>query len=163
MLSRICTICGEDYESLDARWFLVAESRWEDKLKILEWDDLLASQSGMHQACSVAHVQELVVHWMTTGSVDYPFAQIRPQANRLRFWKKTPEPKSFQPASTDSEKPIGELAVDRQSLHRVLSESPHSLKSILDALMAALQKEIPTDKASETFSNRALEVAVRQI
>jgi hypothetical protein len=148
---------------MGARWFLVAESRWEDKLKILEWDDLLASQRGMHQACSVAHVQELVVHWMTTGSVDYPFAQIRPQASRLRFWKRSPEPKTFEPTNLDSETPIGELAVDRQSLHRVLSESPHSLKSILDALMAALQRESPADKPRENLPEEQLEIVARQI
>ena len=38
-----CAICGD--EKLPGQvWFLVAESRWEDKLKILEWRDELAKR-----------------------------------------------------------------------------------------------------------------------
>ena len=36
---------------------------------------------------------------------------------------------------------IGELAVDREGMERVLSESPQSLQTILDALMDALRQE----------------------
>jgi hypothetical protein len=36
---------------------------------------------------------------------------------------------------------IGELAVDRESMERVLSDSPQSLQTILDALMDALRQE----------------------
>ena len=43
----------------------------EGKIKILEWNSLLASQHGIHLACSPSHVQELVMHWMATGSISY--------------------------------------------------------------------------------------------
>ena len=76
MQTRTCSICGEA-SAPTGRWFLVAENSWEDKLKILEWNERLACHTGVHQACSVGHVQQLVVHWMTTGSLDYPFAQLR--------------------------------------------------------------------------------------
>jgi hypothetical protein len=36
-----------------------------------------------------------------------------------------------------------ELAVDRESMKRVLSESPQSLKAILEALLAKLQRDKP--------------------
>ena len=36
---------------------------------------------------------------------------------------------------------IGELAVDRESIERLLSDSPQSLQTILDALMDALRQE----------------------
>jgi len=36
---------------------------------------------------------------------------------------------------------IGELAVVRESMERVLSDSPQSLQTILDALMDALRQE----------------------
>jgi hypothetical protein len=36
---------------------------------------------------------------------------------------------------------IGELAVDRESMEGVLSDSPQSLQTILDALMDALRQE----------------------
>ena len=74
--SNVCTICGGQ-RTADDRWFLVTENHWEDKLKILRWTDRLATQVGIHRVCSPPHVRELVVHWMTTGSLDYPFAGLR--------------------------------------------------------------------------------------
>jgi hypothetical protein len=70
-----CAIYGEE-GSAEQVWFLVAESPWEDKLKILEWQDELARRPGIYAACSGGHVEELVVHWMTTGNLDYPFATV---------------------------------------------------------------------------------------
>src|SRR5207247_713400 len=72
---QVCTMCGDE-KSASGLWFLLAENRWEDKLKILQWDSQLARQDGIRRACSAAHVQELVVHWMTTGSLNYPFARV---------------------------------------------------------------------------------------
>jgi hypothetical protein len=68
-----CGICGEEQTGNETR-FLVAENRWEDKLTILQWNEQIASCPGIQVACGVNHVEELVVHWMTTGSLDYPFA-----------------------------------------------------------------------------------------
>ena len=62
----LCTICGGQ-RTADERWFLVTENQWEDKLKVLRWNERLASRGGVHGVCSPPHVRELVVHWMTTG------------------------------------------------------------------------------------------------
>ena len=70
-----CTICEEEHLGSDG-WFLLTENEWMDRLKILAWDDLLATQGGVHCLCSTAHVQELVAHWMATGSLHYPFARL---------------------------------------------------------------------------------------
>ena len=67
-----CVICGEEKPDHDS-WFLLAENQWEDKLKVLQWNKQLAKSGAL--ACSPAHVEELVIHWMTTGSLDYPFAR----------------------------------------------------------------------------------------
>jgi hypothetical protein len=136
MRIRSCSICG-DVCSPEGRWFLVAENSWEDKLKILEWNEYLVGHDGVHQACSVAHVQELVVHWMVTGSLDFPFAQLRGLGQRLRLRIGKADPKVFDAPPRS----IGELAVHRESMQRVLSESPHSLRAILDALLAALRRD----------------------
>jgi hypothetical protein len=138
MQTRTCSICG-DVNAPAGRWFLVAENSWEDKLKILEWSERLAWHSGVHQACSVDHVQQLVVHWMTTGSLNYPFAQLRDFGRRL-------PPRNDRHGICElafAGNPIGELSVHRESMQRVLSESPHSLKTILDALLAALRRGGP--------------------
>ena len=134
----VCTICGGQRMAED-RWFLVAENHWEDKLKILRWTDRLATQVGIHRVCSPPHVRELVVHWMTTGSLDYPFSRIAPPppwSSRLL--------ESMSRSSSDLEAAnarIGELAVHRESLGRALSENPRALNVILDELLIVLRRE----------------------
>ena len=134
-----CAICGEQRRA-DDRWFLVAENSWEDKLKVLQWDDRLASQMGIHHACGSSHVEELVVHWMVTGSLDYPFAQVSTGLGRS-----IPVPKvratTGKELDTMGARQIGELSVHRESLQRALEENPRSLKAILDALLSALERD----------------------
>jgi hypothetical protein len=148
----LCAICGDE-KSAGGLWFLLAENRWEDKLKILQWDSQLARQDGIRRACSAAHVQELVVHWMITGSLNYPFARVSSD-------DKTVLPcDGAWPISVDVDthvaRQIGELAIHRDSVKRVLSESPQYLKTILDALVAALQRESRTTVPEPAAENRA--------
>jgi hypothetical protein len=134
---RMCTVCGEQRSS-DRPWFLLAENRWEDKLKILQWNDRLASNRGIHQACSTAHVQELVVHWMIAGSLDHPFAN--PPATPPVFSRRFPV-NVFTTREIDTRyaRELGELSVHRESMTRLLDEQPESLASMLRALGAALR------------------------
>src|SRR5438067_4386704 len=88
MRKHLCAICGDE-KSAGRLWFLLAENRWEDKLKILQWDPQLARQDGIRRACSAAHVQELVVHWMTTGSLSYPFARAPMTIDPHPQWMRT--------------------------------------------------------------------------
>jgi hypothetical protein len=137
-----CSICGEPKNG-HGRWFLVTENRWEDKLKILHWNEQLAGRAGVHQACGAAHVQELVVHWMALGCLDYPFARSGKGGGPARRWGDLCA--GPQHWDTGELRPLGELSVHRESMKRVLSENPHSLKAILDALLAALQREARED------------------
>jgi hypothetical protein len=134
-----CIICGTERHPSQS-WFLLMESRWQDRLKILQWDDRLAKQKGMHPACSANHVQELVIHWMTTGSMDYPFARVSPESPKLSWRKLIEAPPE---ANLNPEQVIGELAVHRESMRRVLRDSPQSLSEILSALMEALEGNSP--------------------
>src|SRR5207244_11766811 len=86
---------------------------------------------------SIAHVEERRMHWMTTGSLDYPFerASTRPRWRPRQPWRARCD------LDMTGARQIGELAVDRQSIERVLSDSPQSLQTILDALMDALRQE----------------------
>jgi hypothetical protein len=135
-----CTICGEE-RAAGQVWFLVAESHWEDKLQVLEWQDDLAGRQGIFAACCGGHVEELVVHWMTTGSLDYPFATVgykKVDIRRQRFGWALP---TVEEPNTKGARLIGELAVDRESVRRALKEDPESLQVILDELMNALKRE----------------------
>jgi hypothetical protein len=147
-----CAICGEQRSGSETR-FLVAENRWEDKLTILQWNEQMASRRGIQAACSVNHVEELVIHWMTTGSLDYPFART---ALGSGGWHRETWPDSRVDLS--GARPIGELAVHRESMERVLAENPQSLQVILDALLDALRRESPsfTERGSESEEENEL-------
>lgn len=139
-----CTICGEERSPAQV-WFLVAESRCEDKVKILQWQDEVAERAGIYQACCPAHVEELVIHWMTTGSLDFPFATTATNPARLgRRVRLSSLPMTVE-ADTRGARQIGELAVHRESMGRLLNESPDSLQLILDELTRALQRESTSD------------------
>lgn len=130
-----CAICLESRTDSDG-WFLLTENRWTDRLKILGWDDRLAVEPGVYSACGAEHVQQLVIHWMAVGTLDYPFARASAGEKRPPRRRAT----TAEPGEPDTRgmKVFGELAVHRESLERILSESPESLGSILMALISAL-------------------------
>jgi hypothetical protein len=147
-----CSICLEPRNEEDG-WFLLTENSWTDRLKILGWNDTLVSEPGVHAACGAAHVQQLVVHWMATGSLNYPFA-------RSHIGERTRRKRPHQPEiDIRGAKVIGELAVHRESLSRVLRENPESLGSILSALISALDGSRPaTDCEEEAEAAEVLEL-----
>lgn len=134
--THLCAICGEE-RSPNQRRFLVAENAWEDKLTILQWNEQVASRPGIQVACSIGHVEELAIHWMTTGRLDYPFART---ALGVSGWQRLATP--IGRIDVSGARQIGELAVHRESLERVLLENPQSLQVILDALLDALRQEV---------------------
>ncbi|HXZ40909.1 MAG TPA: hypothetical protein VEG68_09210 [Terriglobales bacterium] len=138
--SPVCTICGEE-KSEGQVWFLVAQSHWEDKLKILRWQDEIADRRGMHRACCPAHVQELVTHWMTSGDLDFLLSSVEVAPITLRRLQGSRLPIVAE-ADTRGAGEIGELAVHRESIGRALNENPDSLLIILDELRDALEREM---------------------
>lgn len=138
--SVFCAICLVRHAGA-AGWFLLTENRWIDRLKILSWNNGLASQAGMYAACGVAHVQQLVAHWMATGSLEYPFAYSEASGG-ISIPQCSSGPIRAEPDLDNSGSTVlGELAVHRESLDRILLESPESLAGILSALRDALVDE----------------------
>jgi hypothetical protein len=133
--TNLCAICGEERSANETR-FLIAENTWEDKLTILQWNEQMASREGIQVACSVNHVEELVIHWMTTGSLDYPFART---TLGVRGWRRSAWP--GHRVDISGARQLGELAIHRESMERALAENPQSLQGILDALLDALRQE----------------------
>jgi hypothetical protein len=133
---------------------LLTESHCEDKLRILQWQDEIAIRDGMYGACCPAHVEELVIHWMTTGSLDFPFATTAAPA-RLRLRVPLPFPLSTGEPDIQGACQIGELAVHRESMCRLLNENPDSLQLILDELTRALQRESGGDARFESSEGAA--------
>jgi hypothetical protein len=143
-----CTICLTTRKE-NLEWFLLVENRWTDRLKILSWHYELASDPACHVACCTAHVQLLVIHWMTTGTLAYPFARTEscadsrtnPHAIHLSAIKEDPD--------TSGAEVLGELAVHRESIDRILVESPASLGAILSALKDALPEVDRSEMAEQ--------------
>jgi hypothetical protein len=145
-----CTICDErkksGYNKEGRVWFLMTQNQAEDKLNIWRWNQQMGGRARVHSLCSPRHVRELIVHWMTTGSLDYPFASgPRPvpgsrENATAAFVKGTATPVGCR---------LGELAVERDSLARVLQENPMSLNILLDELMVALDCEGSEETESE--------------
>lgn len=124
----VCDACG-DLRLAGEVWFLIAEDDWSDKLRILRWDDGLAASANLRRACCPFHVQELVVQWIATGSLPEAVAATD-----------TPQPLELDSCGA---RQIGELSVHRESVKRVLLETPGSLKVVLVALLEALERETP--------------------
>lgn len=136
-----CTICWRTREKND-EWFLLVENRWTDRLKILTWHDELACSPEFYAACCAAHAQLLVIHWMTTATLDYPFAaqacvdSLTSSAGLVQLSTIKEEP------DTSGAETLGELAVHRESIDKILVESPSSLGSVLSALKAAFPERV---------------------
>ncbi len=141
-----CAICGRR-RTTGGGWFLLTESRWHDKITILQWHDPLAGQPGVQRVCNASHAQELVVHWMTTGALGYPLARTR---DREQEPQRTKRPQVSRSVDLRGARPIGELAIHRESIQRILRDSPHSLTAILDALLGALERtQVPSETAMD--------------
>ena len=108
-----------------------------DRVKILHWERGWARQDGVHSACSVVHVRELMAHWMATSSLSYPFVRMAGKDSRKAIVV-CPPPVSPCEISTGTASLIAEFAVHRESLNRALVENPEALTPILEALLETL-------------------------
>ena len=141
-----CAICGVMKEAGET-WFLVTENRWDDRLDVWKWHSPQVLEASVHSLCSPRHVREMVVHWMTTGCLAYPFASMPEERTH------DPSRPALAGGSQLSVHPmlqhLGELSVDRIGLLRVLRENPLSLNVVLDELMIALEPETGNGAESE--------------
>jgi hypothetical protein len=138
---RICQAERRDGEN----WFLLIDNDWEDRLKILLWCDELEIPHQVYAACSPSHVQKLAAHWMATGSLEYPFGRTAARLDHRFSAFRESRPPNTRYGDLSGIEELGELAVDRDSLHRLLLESPDSLVPVLDALISVL----PSNSATE--------------
>jgi hypothetical protein len=141
-----CRVCQSE-SGQGANWFLLVENDFEDRLKILSWSETLASCEQVYAVCCPAHVQKLVTHWMATGSLDYPLVRAPEAPMRASDWLGRGVAQPDRVRELGKVEQLGDLAVDRDSVHRLLLEDPDSLGPVLDALMIALTKNAAGDFA----------------
>ena len=123
-----CAVCGLDSFSRNG-WFLVAENRWLDRLRIFTWHPSLASHKDFQSVCGRQHLKVLIAYWLN-------------QAN-LRLLSSSddcpPNPNAACCSDDDFQLPasaalLGELSVYREGHSHAWVGSPAALESILDAL-----------------------------
>jgi hypothetical protein len=110
-----CRICGQTLMALGTA-FAISQSPVDDRLIIYHWNELSA-QNGVYGACCAFHVRELVVHWMVTKNLNYPFADSKVDQTNSPPCQPSGETSSYALAA-----PIGELSVDHESISRVLAK-----------------------------------------
>ena len=128
-----CVICGMQSDQ-HARWFLVIENTWLDRIKILSWHPVLAEQDEMKSVCGKRHLHILITHWLTYANLDF----VR---------SRTPEfALACNETASDGDHEfrhggqfVGELAVHRESLSRLWAGSPEECESIFQALIGGLE------------------------
>jgi hypothetical protein len=84
---------------------------------------------------------------MTTGCLHYPLAQACPSLTSIR--PKSRMGRKGQEDQTSLPYRLGEMAVDRNAVSRILVEDPLSLTTLLDELMMTLEHEVVEDTESE--------------
>jgi len=123
-----CSVCGFDSFSRDG-WFVVAENRWLDRLRIFAWHPSLASESGFQSVCGRQHLNVLIGYWLEQANLRIvSFAEdCFSSATDSHFCN---DSKDFFPGA----KLIAELSVYREGSSHVWAGSAATLESILDAL-----------------------------
>jgi hypothetical protein len=128
----MCVVCDKRSDE-HARWFLVIENSWLDRIKVLSWHPVLAEQSAMHSVCGKRHLEMLLTHWLTYGNFNSQSARI-PEVT-LADHVAVPGNELTLPLPGQL---VGELAVHRESLSRLWTGSPEARESIFEALTGGL-------------------------
>ena len=152
-----CALCHEP-KVPGAEWFQLIENRWMDRLKIFRFQEVQALRPTTFNVCGTAHLRELIVHWMTTGRLDFPFAEVSfGHSCLLSLRAKSPQRPIADPVLPQFAY-VAELAVHRHSLIRILRENPHALSEVLEELIRTIQPAEERQAAAE----RSAPFAVRE-
>ncbi|HEX6805222.1 MAG TPA: hypothetical protein VF133_16195 [Terriglobales bacterium] len=141
-----CAVCGNPKQA-GSTWFVITENGWEDRLCVWKWNAQLAAQRTARPVCGQRHARELVVHWMITGCLHYPFASV-PLGSQEEG---VPHASFSREVGEEACQKIqlGELSVDRGGIARLLHENPLALNAVLDELMVALENETLEEPESD--------------
>jgi hypothetical protein len=155
----VCAVCGAN-KSEDQSWFLLGENCGEDKLRIFYWHDELGPHKDFRPACSPPHVQELVVRWMTRGTLDHAYAKFSKQTDGIAA---TSDSCVESPRQAKPERLVAEIAVHRESLARALDTNLLCLAAMLDELWEALNQHVSSKSCAPALSTENVFSLVREM
>lgn len=137
-----CAVCGVQ-TNYHASWFLVAENRWLDRLKILSWHPTLADQAEIQSVCGEEHLKVLILHWLTQANLDLH------HGNDTSLAFPVGDPEDSERASAG--RLLGELAVHRNPRSRNWSGSLQMFESIVNAITGGEAKARAADYSLASF------------
>jgi hypothetical protein len=133
-----CAICGNP-QGANETWFSVTENSRLDQVSVWLWTWRLSRDPRNHPVCGRHHAREIILHWVTTGCLHYPFASALHVSRRVAA-----SLARYPQAAANGW--LAELSVDRGSVERILAENPYSLNVIFDELAIALGAETGDDE-----------------
>ncbi len=143
-----CAVCGAQTH-YHANWFLVAENRWLDHLKILTWHPALADQAEVQSVCGEEHLKVLILHWLMQADLDLQNGEGKSEPQNAEFSQ------HVEPGYAG--KVLGEFAVHRNPLSRNWTESAQALECILGALTGREPRAGAPDFSLASFHAEATE------
>jgi hypothetical protein len=138
-----CAICG-NRKAASETWFSVTEDSRLDRVSVWLWTWRLSRDPRNHPVCGRHHAREIILHWMTTGCLHYPFA------SDPRISRRVAASVGRYPAAGENGW-LAELSVDRASIERILAENPFSLNVIFEELAFTLGAETG-DEEEDAFT-----------
>jgi hypothetical protein len=151
MRAVMCAVCGAQ-TNYHAKWFLVAENRWLDRLKVLSWHPALASQEEMQSVCGEEHLKVLIQHWLLQGNLN--LRNGRKAAPIVSEYVVAEESASIAVGSM-----LGELAVDRNPWSRVWTGSAQTLDCIVSAITGRENAQAPGYSVAPLHAEQLEELA----
>ena len=131
-----CCVCGLNPLHREG-WFLVAENRWLDRLRIFYWNPSLAARHGFKSACGREHLKTLIAFWLDQANL-----RLFPRATALLPVAGDPGRESLELVPSGG-RLVGELSVCREAHSRTWTGSPSTLESIVDALIPLGESDEP--------------------
>jgi hypothetical protein len=152
MRAVMCAVCGAQ-TNYHAKWFLVAENRWLDCLRVLSWHPALASQEEMQSVCGEEHLKVLIQHWLLQADL-----------NLQNGGKSVTPILSEYPAEAEPGPPamgalLGELAVHRNPRSRTWTGSAQTLDCIVSAITGREDSSAANYSLSPLHAGQSKELA----
>jgi hypothetical protein len=122
-----CAVCGVETHRHQG-WYLIADDRWRDRLRIFTWSGDLASEPGLQSACSRPHLKMLIACWLDQAS-------LRLAHGREACSASAPLGPGELSAMETSAQFVGDLSIFRDDLSRGWTGSAEAFDAIVDALI----------------------------
>jgi hypothetical protein len=137
-----CAVCGQIVEEDDCG-YLLSTHPLTNRITIFCWSSARARIDEVRAACQPQHAIEMVAEWIACGTLNLTFADASlPHVSRRKstLSRRNPGTRVFS-------QPLGELAINPETVRRLFEGNPGALASMLDCLLEALRRDQTAGRA----------------